>query len=141
MAAVQLAKPTSAVHRFELDLSIDLPPVAGDADRLYQVMNNLIANAIKYSPAGGVVRIETDADKGGAHVRVIDQGIGIPVAALDRIFELYARIEPTDQKVIKGTGLGLPIVRQIVELHHGRIWAESPPGMGAIFHVVLPYYS
>jgi PAS domain S-box-containing protein len=138
MAAVQLAKPTSAIHQFALDLEIDLPPVAGDADKIYQVMNNLITNAIKYSPAGGVIRIATDAEKGYAHVLVIDQGVGIPLAALDKIFERYARIEPTDQKVIKGTGLGLPIVRQIVELHHGRIWAESAPGMGATFHVLLP---
>jgi PAS domain S-box-containing protein len=139
-AAVQLAKPTSSLHRFVLELAADLPQVAGDADKMYQVMNNLITNAIKYSPAGGEIRIESSFESGYAHVLVRDEGVGIPTSALDKIFERYARIETTNHKVIKGTGLGLPIVRQIVELHHGRIWAESTPGAGATFHVLLPRY-
>lgn len=139
-AAVQLAKPTSSRHRFVLELAVDLPAVAGDADKMYQVMNNLITNAIKYSPSGGDIHIATAVESSYAHVLVRDQGVGIPNSALDKIFERYARIETTNHKVIKGTGLGLPIVRQIVELHHGRIWAESTPGAGATFHVLLPRY-
>ncbi|MFL5759591.1 MAG: PAS domain S-box protein [Thermomicrobiales bacterium] len=141
LAAVQLAKPTSAAHKFALDLGRDVPPVAGDADKLYQVMSNLITNAIKYSPAGGEIRIASKLENDYAHVRVSDHGVGIPASALDRIFERYARIETADHHVIKGTGLGLPIARQIVELHHGRIWAESTPGAGSTFHVLLPSFA
>jgi signal transduction histidine kinase len=137
-AVVHLTKPTSTTHKFALDLAPDLPPVAGDRDKLYQVVSNLVSNAIKYSPSGGEVRITTRPENGYAHVEIIDQGVGIPNTALARIFERYARIETSAHRVIKGTGLGLPIARQIIDLHHGKIWAESVPGSGSTFHVLVP---
>jgi PAS domain S-box-containing protein len=137
LAAVQLARPTSSLHRFTLNLEVELPPVAGDADKIYQVLSNLITNAIKYSPAGGEIRVSSERAGDFAHVQVSDQGVGIPASSLDKIFERYARIQSVDHKVIKGTGLGLPIARQIVELHRGQIWAESTLGEGATFHVRL----
>jgi len=73
-----------------------------------------------------------------AHLRVRDEGMGIPPEALETVFERYARIESTATRYIAGTGLGLPIVRQIVELHGGRVWAESTPGEGSTFHVTIP---
>jgi PAS domain S-box-containing protein len=137
-AVVHLTKPTSTTHKFAFDLAPGLPLVAGDRDKLYQVVSNLVSNAIKYSPSGGEVRITTRPENGYAHVEIIDQGVGIPDTALARIFERYARIETSAHRVIKGTGLGLPIARQIIDLHHGKIWAESVPGSGSTFHVLVP---
>jgi PAS domain S-box-containing protein len=140
-AVVHLIKPTTAIHRFVLDLADDLPRVAGDHDKLFQVVNNLIGNAVKYSPLGGDIRISTFPEEGFAHLQVADQGVGIPDTALDRVFDRYARIETSDHHVIKGTGLGLPIANQIVELHNGRIWVDSALGKGSMFHVMIPFFN
>jgi two-component system, OmpR family, phosphate regulon sensor histidine kinase PhoR len=72
------------------------------------------------------------------HLWVHDQGLGIPPDALETVFERYSRVESAQHHMIRGTGLGLPIVRQIVELHGGRIWVESTYGAGSTFHVTLP---
>lgn len=69
-----------------------------------------------------------------------DEGIGIPADALEKVFERFTRVERESLGSIKGTGLGLPIVREIVELHGGRVWAESPPGQGSTFHMELPIH-
>ena len=112
--------------------------VDGDADKLTQVVSNLASNAIKYSPKGGTVTLATARHGGEAEIRVSDTGLGIPPAAVTTIFERYARHEAKDRELIKGTGLGLPLVRQIVEMHRGRVWVESEVGKGATFHVVIP---
>jgi signal transduction histidine kinase len=140
-AVVHLSKPTATIHEFVLELDPELSPVAGDRDKLFQVVNNLVGNAVKYSPLGGEIRLVTFPDDGFAHLEVADQGVGIPETALARVFDRYARIETADHRVIKGTGLGLPIARQIVELHDGRIWVDSAFGKGSIFHVMLPAFS
>ncbi len=140
-----LARRTAPRHAIRLDLDDTLPPLRGDRDKLVQVVTNLVSNAIKYS-SGGAITITltsdagTDTDLGGAfaHLRVQDEGMGIPPEALETVFERYARIESTATRYIAGTGLGLPIVRQIVELHGGRVWAESTPGEGSTFHVTIP---
>jgi len=74
-----------------------------------------------------------------ARVSVIDQGMGIPPDALDRVFERFTRVETGQTRSIQGTGLGLPIVRQLVRLHGGRVWAASQLGRGSTFHVTLPF--
>ena len=133
--AAATAAGRAARHSIQLDLDDALPKLTGDVDRLTQVVTNLLSNAIKYSPDGGAVELRT---RGGAQtvlLTVRDHGIGIPAAQLEKIFERYSRIETISTQ---GTGLGLPIVRQIVQLYRGRVWATSEPGEGSVFHVQLP---
>jgi len=135
---VTSAAPRARGHRLKLKLDPMVPEISGDRDKLTQVLVNLLDNAIKYSPGGGEVIVGVRSDGDEAHVWVRDYGLGIPAEALDSIFERYTRIESDAHRPIHGTGLGLPIVRQIVELHGGRVWAESEPGSGSTFHVILP---
>jgi PAS domain S-box-containing protein len=130
--------PRAPGHRLRVQLDPRAPVVGGDHDRLTQVLLNLLDNAIKYSPEGGEITVGVEAEGDAAHLWVRDCGIGIPVDALESVFERYTRVESDRHRSIHGTGLGLPIVRQIVELHGGRVWAESEPGAGSTFHVTLP---
>jgi len=147
-----LARRSAPRHAIRLALDAAVPPLLGDRDKLVQVVTNLVSNAIKYS-LGGTITIaltcDARADTGGAagpaadgralvHLRVRDEGMGIPPEALETVFERYARIESTSTRYIAGTGLGLPIVRQLVEAHGGRVWAESTRGAGSTFHVTIP---
>jgi PAS domain S-box-containing protein len=130
-------------HRLALHLDPALPPVLGDPDRVRQVAVNLLSNAFKYAPGGGEVAVTTACEAAAglgacAHVVVRDEGLGVAPDALEAIFDRYARSGSTRDRAIQGTGLGLPIVREIVHLHGGRVWAESAPGQGATFHVLLP---
>lgn len=122
--------------QFELDE--DIPLIQADSDKLTQVITNLITNAIKYSPAGGTILVGSKWEDGNVHFFVEDHGIGVPAEEMEQIFERYARVESKATRYIGGTGLGLPIVRQIVEMHHGSIWVESTMGKGSTFHVVIP---
>jgi signal transduction histidine kinase len=131
-------RPTAPNHQFRLDLDTRLPGVAGDRDKLIQVVTNLVSNAVKYSPQGGEVLLTSGVEGDQAHVAVRDYGMGIPADALDKVFERYTRVESAAGRLIQGTGLGLPIVRQIVELHGGRAWVESTLGAGSTFHFTLP---
>ena len=135
---VELTRETAPDHQLRLDLDLALPSIPGDRDRMIQVVTNLLNNAIKYSPAGTEVLLETERDGDCVRLVVRDHGVGIEPPALDRIFEPYTRIETGPGGHVTGTGLGLPIVRQIVTLHGGRVWAESVPGEGSTFHVTLP---
>lgn len=124
-------------HPIELRLS-PTPTIEGDADKLTQVLTNLLSNAIKYSPHGGPIVVTCGVDHGAVALAVIDRGIGIPEDQLDSVFDPYTRVEATATKDVQGTGLGLPIVREIVRLHGGRVWAEPVPGGGSAFRVRLP---
>jgi signal transduction histidine kinase len=135
--AAQLTS-NGARHRIELDLEEGLPKLSGDVDRWTQVVTNLLSNAIKYSPSGGTIELRTKRDEQTVVLTVRDHGIGIPAEHLERIFERYSRIETTATQNVQGTGLGLPIVRQIVQLYQGRVWATSGSGEGSTFHVRLP---
>jgi signal transduction histidine kinase len=137
-AVVELTRTTEPNHRLVLDLDPTLEPVIGDRDRLIQIVTNLLNNAVKYSPDGGDVLLRTRGRADAVHLAITDHGVGIPAPALERIFEPYTRIETGPGGRVAGTGLGLPIVRQIVTLHGGRVWAESQPGEGSTFHVTLP---
>lgn len=139
MATVaERVRPTALNHHLTLRPDASLPPLAGDRDKLTQVFTNLINNAVKYAPSGGAVTIGTLHEGDTAHLWVQDQGVGIPPEALETVFERYSRLESSGSRYIQGTGLGLPIVRQVVQLHGGRVWAESSAGHGATFHVTLP---
>ncbi|HLH21183.1 MAG TPA: ATP-binding protein [Chloroflexota bacterium] len=115
-------------------------PVVGDFDpvRIQQLLDNLIENAVKYSPEGGEVRVRVWAEDGVARLSVADRGIGIPAADLPRLFDRYHRGTNVDDRRFSGMGLGLYICRGIAEQHGGRIWAESAPQQGTTFHVALP---
>jgi signal transduction histidine kinase len=128
----------AADHPIELDLDSGLHELVGDADRLTQVVTNLLSNAIKYSPSGGAVEVRTERTDGTVILTVADHGMGIPTEQLEKIFDRYSRVETVETRNIQGTGLGLPIVRQIVQLCEGKVWATSEAGRGSVFHVQLP---
>lgn len=132
-------RPTAPQHTIALDLDPTLPAVLGDRDRITQVFTNLLGNAIKYSPDGGTITITSAREGAMARVAVRDQGLGIPADALESVFERYARVESGRGQSIQGTGLGLPIAQEIVELLGGKIWAESEDGRGSVFSVLLPF--
>ncbi|RLC89702.1 MAG: histidine kinase [Chloroflexi bacterium] len=125
-------------HDLVLDFPPDFPAVEGDPRRLDQVLDNLVSNAIKYSPQGGEVRIAGQATPAEVTISVRDSGIGVPLEEQERIFERFYRVESPETRAVSGTGLGLYLTRAIVRAHGGRIWVESAPGRGAIFYVVLP---
>jgi signal transduction histidine kinase len=124
----------------ELSLSApqELPPIAADADKLRQVLVNLVENAIKYSPDGGRVVVTLEPVGRRLRFSVADRGLGIPAAEQGRIFEKFYRLDPHLTRGVGGTGLGLYICREIVRRMDGRIWVESKPGAGSTFVFELP---
>ncbi|OLB93538.1 MAG: hypothetical protein AUI15_18545 [Actinobacteria bacterium 13_2_20CM_2_66_6] len=112
--------------------------VTADRDHLEQVLNNLVTNAIKYSPSGGTITIEVRPDDGGVRLSVTDQGIGIPEKELDAIFGLFYRSPDRAARDAAGMGLGLYISKEIVVRHGGRIWAESGGVKGSTLNVLIP---
>jgi signal transduction histidine kinase len=136
--AVEAARALAPDRTFSLELPSGEVPIDGDADRLQQVLANLLDNAQKSSPAVEPIEVELAVRDGRAEVCVRDHGAGIAPESLDRIFEKFVR-ERGD--TVSGTGLGLYISRQILDAHGGRIWAESQEGEGATFHVEIPLKS
>ena len=128
----------SPSHSVAVHLDESLPLISGDRDKLTQVLANLVSNAIKYSPEGGEITLTSAREGDVAHVRVRDQGMGIPPEALEKVFERFSRVESGASRYIQGTGLGLPIVRQIVQMHGGRAWVESTVGQGSTFQFTVP---
>jgi signal transduction histidine kinase len=112
--------------------------VTADRDHLEQVLNNLVTNAIKYSPKGGSITIDVRPDDGGVRLSVTDEGIGIPAKELDAIFGLFYRSPDRAARDAAGMGLGLYISKEIVVRHGGRIWAESAGPKGSVLNVVIP---
>jgi signal transduction histidine kinase len=110
----------------------ELPRVRGHRGRMQQVVMNLLLNAAQALPGGGEVRLELEGDGDSLRIQVGDDGVGIPSAALPRIFEPFFSTRP------EGTGLGLAVVRRILDEHHGTISVESEPGRGSTFTVTLP---
>jgi PAS domain S-box-containing protein len=125
-------------HQFHVVLANDLPHTCVDRDRLIQVIKNLISNAIKYSPNGGEITIKSETHDGTIQLSFSDQGLGLTPEAIAQIFERYQRVDSGATRHITGTGLGLPITRQIIEMHNGHIWVESTPNQGSTFYVALP---
>ncbi len=125
----------------EIVISVDLqeaPPVKGDAERVAQMVDNLLSNAIKYSPLGADVLVTLSRDKHSAHVVVRDKGPGISQENQKRLFRSFVRTGAIPTGDESSVGLGLMIVRNIVEAHKGRVWVESELGHGAEFHFTLP---
>lgn len=122
----------------ELAPAAGLPLVALDPRRIEQVLNNLIGNAIKFSPPGRRVLVSAVREGDAVVVSIADQGPGLPASDLPNLFKPFARATARGTAGEKSTGLGLAIARKIVEAHNGRIWVESEPGQGATFFVSLP---
>ena len=123
--------------RLEKDIHPDLPVVTGDQDRLIQVVINLISNAVKFTDQGSI-KCSARRDNGELVVSVTDSGIGIAPADQPKVFEKFKQVGDTLTDKPKGTGLGLPICKEIVEYHGGQIWVESMPGEGSTFSFTLP---
>lgn len=122
-----------------VDTPGDLPSVAADADRMHQVLVNLLDNGIKFTPAGGRIVLSLRSGEGEVVCAVSDSGPGIPATELPHLFERFYRGDPSRVRGEgQGAGLGLAIARAIVEAHGGRIWAESAPGRGAKITLTLP---
>ncbi len=122
----------------EVQITPNLPEINGDADRLNQVLHNLLDNALRYTPTGGRVTISAHPSDGGVKLRVQDSGPGIPAEDLPNVFERFYRGDKTRHRGEGGAGLGLAIAKSLIELHHGRIWVESQLGEGTTFFIWLP---
>ena len=131
-------QPQTQRHTLLADFQDAYPLIDGDPRRLEQVLDNLISNAVKYSPQGGIVQITGSMTPAEALIAVKDNGVGIPWGEQERIFERFYRVEGPETRAVAGTGLGLYLSRAIVQAHGGRIWVESTPGHGATFFVALP---
>jgi len=114
--------------------------VEGDQDKLTQVFDNIMNNAIKYSPNGKniTVRIRQNYNHNRVSISIKDEGVGIPLVHIDKIFKRFYRVDKSRQRTMGGTGLGLALAKNIVEAHRGRIWAQSREGYGSIIFVTLP---
>jgi PAS domain S-box-containing protein len=134
---------SSAAHlppnlTLSVDAEPDVPPAAADADKLRQVLMNLIDNAVKYSPDGGTIRLRVERDGPVVRFVVSDEGLGVPASEHGRIFEKFYRLDPELTRGVGGTGLGLYISRELVRRMDGRIAVESSEGAGSTFTVELP---
>lgn len=126
--------------RLVVDVGPDLPIVTGDRDRLIQVVINLVSNAVKFTPTGTItISVASGAD--GVEVAVVDTGMGIAPEDQDKVFDPFGQAGDTLADGPRGTGLGLPICREIIEHHGGRLWLESAVGAGSTFRFSLPVNS
>lgn len=123
-----------------LEIPPGLPLVLGDPKRLGQVFDNLLGNAIKFSPNGGQVSVRLSLAGNFVQATVSDQGIGMPAERLDHIWQRFYQIDSASTRRFAGAGLGLAIVKRIIEAHDGRIWVESELGKGSAFYLSLPVF-
>jgi PAS domain S-box-containing protein len=131
-------QPTLDNHQVVLNLPDKALIVGGDELRLEQVLQNLVQNAVKYSPGGGVVDVHVEQRNQYACVRVTDQGIGIPQEALSQLFSRFYRADNVQVQHISGMGIGLYVVKEIVDLHGGHVEVTSQEGVGSTFTIYLP---
>lgn len=136
---VTVQKAATNRHQLFHDVDESLPSIIADEDKVDQIITNLLNNAIKYSPNGGEIHVKGWVDGEDIVISVSDQGMGIPKEHLTRVFEKFHRVDNTDTRKQYGTGLGLHLVKHLVEdIHGGKIWAESEVGVGSTFFVRLP---
>jgi len=128
---IHIAEKRNVVLRFAP--SPNLPPVSGDSKSLERALMALIDNAIKFSPKGGDVKIQFDEKGDDVFIAVADQGIGISDENMPRIFDRFYHLEKHDDDLFGGIGLGLAIIRQVIEQHEGKLDVKSTPGKGSTF--------
>ncbi len=134
----QRAQHLTSRRVIHVDLDETLPHIRGDQMKLTQVIDDLVTNALKYSPSGGEILLKSRREGTVIQICIQDHGIGIPSHALETIFNAFSHIYVDKTQYIPGVGLGLPIVKQIVHLHGGHISVESTLGEGSCFRIVLP---
>jgi signal transduction histidine kinase len=142
MRMVARLQLTTQLHRFSYSSECPHLVVSIDPARIEQILGNVLSNAVKYSPEGGVIQVAVWQDQ-ATHMAIVsiqDQGIGIPVDQQAHIFNRFERAENAQAHGISGTGLGLYLCRELIERHNGRIWLESVEGKGATFFFSLPLY-
>jgi two-component system phosphate regulon sensor histidine kinase PhoR len=134
-----IQRQATSRHTLKLNIADNIPTIIGDEDKLDQVLTNLMNNAIKYSPNGGDITMSCWVEDGRVVVSVADQGMGIPKDHQNRVFEKFHRVNNEDNRKIYGTGLGLFLVKHLVEaVHLGKIWVESEVGKGSTFYFSIP---
>ncbi len=139
-SAADALQPAAKAKQQSLTIEIpsDVPPASGDSQKIYQVLVNLLHNAIQYTPEKGQIQVQVRSAIAGVEIMVSDTGIGIPSSELARIFERFYRVDKGRSRESGGTGLGLSIVKHIIEAHGGRVRVESEPGQGSRFTLFLP---
>jgi signal transduction histidine kinase len=138
--ALEHTRRTSLWHTFSFQGDDRIPSIYVDHDKIMQAMTNLLSNAVKYSPHGGEILVRSMLEGANVHVSIQDEGMGIHPDMLDQVFIPYSRVHSATNQYIQGTGLGLPIVRQIIEMHAGKVWVESELEHGSCFHFTLPLH-
>jgi signal transduction histidine kinase len=128
-------------HAFHINTPCFPLIVRADADRIQQVLANLLSNAVKFSPNGGTIRVEAERQEEFVVVKMSDEGIGIATEMVPQLFHKFFRVDNAATRKIGGTGLGLALVKKIIEAHGGQIWVESTQGEGSIFSFSLPVAS
>jgi signal transduction histidine kinase len=140
-AALEHSRPAidSAQHELVVRLPKEDVLVPGDSARLSQVIANLLINSAKYTPAGGKIVLEAEVDRSSVIIRVIDSGIGIPSDKLTEIFDMFSQVASPLDRTQGGLGIGLALVRKLVQMHDGEVFAQSAgAGHGSTFTVKLP---
>jgi PAS domain S-box-containing protein len=135
---VERFKTQTQVHHFELAFPPDFPVVPADEVRIRQVLDNLVSNAIKYSPNGGTITVGGEIDPHIVTVYVRDQGVGINERDQDKVFDRFFRVDGALSRSAQGTGLGLYLAKAIIEAHGGSIRVFSKPGVGSTFYFTIP---
>lgn len=132
----EIQKPEHIV--FEREIEDEAIYVEMDPDKITQVFDNILSNAMKYSPEGGTIAIKTHNDSKEISISVTDEGVGIPKGKVSKIFERFYRVDKARSRNLGGTGLGLAIAKEMIDAHHGRIWATSKEGQGTTVIFTLP---
>ena len=130
-------RDSSSKHTIQSDLPVLPVQVQIDSEKIEQVMKNIINNAIKYSPSGGTISVKGEKTDGEYLVTVEDQGIGMTPEQVEKIFDKFFRADASNT-AIEGTGLGMSIVKHIVEMHGGRVWVKSEKGKGSVVKFTIP---
>lgn len=121
-----------------ISVDIDVKTITGNQTLLYRVFSNMIENAIKYNHKNGMVEVRGQVKNGATHITITDSGIGIPNDQLHYIFGPFYRVDHSRARGLGGSGLGLSIVRTIVEKHHGKVNVQSTLNVGTTFEIILP---
>lgn len=136
--ALIVFNPEETHHHLHLEIADNVPQVYADADRLHQVLANLLSNAMKFSPQGGRIAIRARPMENSVVVEVADPGVGIPPDMIPRLFQKFYRVDNRETRSIGGTGLGLALVKDIITAHGGQVWVESQLNEGSSFFFSLP---
>jgi signal transduction histidine kinase len=139
--AIETVQPSieAGGHSLHLDMPASPVQMKGDHARVTQIIGNLVSNAARYTPNGGTIRVTLRVEQGAALIEVIDNGHGIAPEQQGRIFDIFAQVAADGRMNRDGLGIGLALVKQLVELHRGRITLKrSAPGQGSTFEICLP---